>query len=137
MRPWAARWMAYRIQWIAPWTDADALGDDVSGQRAFATDIQAIDTLDVAGYLAHNHNFAGADVGGYNAVASDGDAVVGKIDGSFDLAIDIECLGSRDLALDDQRTADRGLLHGRADGLDRVEGIGVRGKLRFLRVVFW
>src|SRR5436190_18653422 len=82
--------------------NADALGNDISGQRAFAADIQAIDALDVAGYLAHDHHFAGADIGGDDTVAPHGDAVVGKIDGAFDLAIDIECLGSRDLALDDQ-----------------------------------
>ena len=116
--------------------NADALGDDISGQRPFAADVQAVDALDVARYLAHDYDFAGADIGGYDAIASDGDAVVGKVDGAFDLAIDIECFRSSDLALDNQRTADRCLLHGRADGLDRVEGIWVRGKLRFLRVVF-
>ena len=116
--------------------NADALGDDISGQRAFAADIQAIDALDVARHLAHDYNFAGADIGGYDAVASDGDAVVGKIDSAFDLAIDIECFRSSDLALDYERAADGGLLHGRADRFDRVEGIWVRGKLRFLSVVF-
>ena len=116
--------------------NADALGDDVSRQRTLATDIQAVNALDVAGYFAHDHNFAGADIRGDDAVASDGDAVVGKIDGALDLAIDVQRFRSGDLALDYQLAADGCLLHWRADSLDRVERIWVRGKLRLLRIVF-
>jgi hypothetical protein len=42
-------------------------------------------------------------VGGYDAVASDGDAVVGKIDGAFDLAIDVQRFRSVTPALDYER----------------------------------
>ena len=90
--------------------NADALGDDVSSQRSFAADIQTVDALNIASYFAHDHNFAGADIGGYDAIASDGDAVVGKIDGALDLAINVERFRSSDLALDYERTADRCLL---------------------------
>ena len=108
-----------------PVLNADALGDHIARQRAFAADVQTVGALNVALHLAQDHNFAGADVGGDAAVASNGDAVFGKIDGALDSPIDIERFGSADFALDDHRAADRSLLHGHADGL--AGAVRVRG----------
>jgi hypothetical protein len=97
--------------------NADALGDDVSRERAFAADVQTVGALNVALHLAQDHNFTGDDVGGDAAVSSDGDAVLGKVDGAIDSTIDIERFGPADFTFDDYRAADRGLLHGHADSL--------------------
>src|SRR4029077_4347171 len=109
--------------------DADALGDDIPGQRTLAADVQAISALNVAVHLAHNHNFAGANVGRDAAVTSNGYAIVGKTNGALDPAVDVKRFRAADFALDDQRTADRGLLHGSTCRLGRGE-IGIRGELR-------
>jgi hypothetical protein len=58
--------------------------------------------LDVALHAAQDHNFAGADVGDDAAVGCNGDAVIGKIDGALDAAIDVERFGAADFAFDDQ-----------------------------------
>ena len=79
--------------------NADALGDHIARQRTFAADVQTVGALDVALHLAQDHNFAGADVGGDAAVASDGDPVLGKIDGALDSPIDVERFGAADFAL--------------------------------------
>ena len=89
--------------------DGDAGGDDVAGEGAFAADVDAVGGLAVAAYLAENDDLASADVGGYLAVAADGDAVAGEIDGAFDFAVDVEGLGTGDLAFDDEALADGGL----------------------------
>jgi hypothetical protein len=106
--------------------NADALGDHVARQRAFAADIQTVGALYVALYLAQDDHFAGADVGGDAAVASNGDPVLGKIDGALDSPIDVELFVAADFSLDDHGTADRSLLHGHADSLAWAEGL-VRG----------
>src|SRR5581483_3122669 len=80
----------------------NALGDDVAGQRAFGADIHAIAGLQVTAHFAEHHDFARGDVGVHDAVASDGDAVAGQIDGTFDATIDVKRFGARNLALDDQ-----------------------------------
>jgi len=105
--------------------NADALGDHVAGQCSLASDVQTVGALNVALHLAQDHNFAGADVGGDAAVASDGDAVLGKIDGALDAPIDIERFGAADFPFDDHRAADRSLFHGHADSL--AGGVGIRG----------
>ena len=80
--------------------DGDAGGDDVAGEGAFAADVDAIGGLAVAADLAENDDLASADVGGYLAVAADGDAVAGEVDGAFDFTVDVEGLGTGDLAFD-------------------------------------
>src|SRR5712692_1528325 len=117
-----------------PILDADALGHDITCQRTLAADVQAIGALDVPLYLAHDHNLAGSDVRGDDAVASNGDAVIGKIDGTLNPAIDVERFGAADFTLDYKRAANRSLLHGRAYGLERRR-VWVRRKLRFWRIV--
>ena len=89
--------------------DGDAGGDDVAGERAFAADVDAVGGLAVAADFAENDDLAGADVGGYLAVAADGDAVAREVDGAFDFAVDVEGLGSGDLAFDYETLADGGL----------------------------
>ncbi len=89
--------------------DGDASGDDVAGQGTFAANVDAIGGLAVAANFAENDDFAGADVGGYLAIAADGDAVAGEVDGAFDFTVDVEGLGTRDLAFDDEAFADGGL----------------------------
>ena len=89
--------------------DGDAGGDDVAGEGTFAANVDAIGGLAVAANFAENDDFAGADVGGYLAVAADGDAVAGEIDGAFDFTVDVEGLGTGNLAFDDEAFADGGL----------------------------
>jgi hypothetical protein len=81
---------------------ADPVGYHIARQRAFAPNIQPVRALDVALHLADDHNFAGTDVGGGAAVTPNGDAVTGKINGALDSAIDVQRLGTADLAFDDQ-----------------------------------
>ena len=90
--------------------DADALRDDIAGQRAFIADVNAIAGIHVAAYFAEDHDLARVDVGGDDSVAPDGYAIAGEVDRTFDASIDIERLGARDLAFDDQRLAYRGLI---------------------------
>ena len=70
--------------------NADALGDYVTCQSTFAADVQTVGALNVALHFAQDDNFAGADVGGDAAVTSNGDPVLGKIDGALDSPIDVE-----------------------------------------------
>src|SRR5258706_6897086 len=107
---------------------ADAHGRDVSRDRAFAADIHAVAAVNVPTHLAHDNNFAGRDVGLHAAVAADGDAVVGQTDLALDAAIDIKRFRAADFALDDERTANGGLLDGRADGLDGVVRVRTRSR---------
>jgi hypothetical protein len=90
--------------------DGDARCDDVAGEGAFAADVYTVGGLAVAADLAENDDLAGADVGRYLAVATDGNAIAGEVDGAFDFAVDVEGLGARDLTLDDEALADGGLL---------------------------
>jgi hypothetical protein len=89
--------------------DGDAGGDDVAGEGAFAADVDAIGGLAVAADFTENDDLAGADVGRYLAVAADGDAVAGEVDGAFDFTVDVEGLGTGDLAFDYETLADGGL----------------------------
>jgi hypothetical protein len=89
--------------------DGDASRDDVAGEGTFGANVDAIGGLAVAANFAEDDDFASADVGGYLAVAADGDAVAGEVDGAFDFTVDVEGLGSRDLAFDYEAFADGGL----------------------------
>jgi len=80
---------------------ADPLGDRIARQRAFAADVQTVRALDVALHLAQDHDFAGTDIGGNAAVASNGHAAFGKIDGALDAAIDVQRFGAAHFTLDD------------------------------------
>src|SRR5580658_8326864 len=92
--------------------NGDAGGDNVAGQRAVAADIHAVAGGEIATHLAEDHDFAGVDVGCDYAVAADGDAVAGEIDGAFDPSVNVKGLGAGNLTLDDQRLADGGLVGG-------------------------
>src|SRR5690348_844432 len=107
---------------------ADAHGRDVSGDRTFSTDIDAIAALDVAIDLAHHDDFFGLDAGVDLAIAADGHAAFGHDDLAFNAAIDVEGLRSGNFALNDQSAADGRLIHGSGDGLDGVERVGVRSR---------
>jgi hypothetical protein len=97
---------------------ADANRGHVSGDRAFAADIDAVAALNVSVNLAHDHNLGGNNVGLHNAVAANGDAVVGQADFALDAAIHVKRFRAADFAFDDERTADGGLLDWRADGFN-------------------
>src|SRR5579863_6443978 len=90
----------------------NAGGDNVAGERAVAADIHAVAGGQIAAHFAQHDDFAGVDVGGDHAVAANGDAIAGKIDGTFDPAVNIKRLGAGDFTLDDQRLADGGLVGG-------------------------
>src|SRR5437588_10009500 len=104
---------------------ADAYGRDVSADRAFAADVDAVAALDVAGHFAHDYDFAGGDAGIDHAVAANGDAAFRHDDFAFDPAIDVKRFGAADFAFDHEGTADGGLINGRSDGFDWVVGVGV------------
>ena len=91
---------------------------DVAGERAFAADVDAVRRLAVAAHLTEHDDLAGRDVRRYLAVTADRDAVAGEIDGTFDLAVDVQRFGAGDFALDDETLADGGLVRigGRAAG---------------------
>ena len=116
-----------------PVFNADALGDHIARQCTFAADVQTICALNVALHLAQDHNFAGADVGGDAAVASNGDAVFGKLTVPSIRPIDIERFGPADFPFDDHRAADGSLLDGHADGL--TGGVGSRVTVIFGNLV--
>src|ERR1700722_4920528 len=92
--------------------DGDAGCHDVAGERAVAADIHAIAGGEIAAHFAEYDDFAGVDVGCDYAVAADGDAIAGEIDGAFDPSVNVEGLGAGDLTLDDQRLADGSLVRG-------------------------
>jgi hypothetical protein len=106
---------------------ADALGDDIAGQRSFAANIKTIAASDVALNLAHDHDFASGNVCGDAAVSSDGNAVIVQVDGALDFPVHIKRFGSADFALDHQRAADGRLLSGSANRLYRRVGVLIRG----------
>src|ERR1017187_8906926 len=75
--------------------DGNARCGLVSGQRAFAADIDAIAGLNIAAHFAQNNHLAGSDIGCDLAITTDGDAVAWKVDCAFDFAVDVERLRSR------------------------------------------
>src|SRR6185369_17152217 len=70
--------------------DADALRDDIAGQRTFVADVHAVRSRHVAANLALHNDLAGGHVSSDNAVTSDSNAVARQIDGAFDTAIDVK-----------------------------------------------
>ena len=93
---------------------ADSLRDDISGQRTLAADVQTVAALYIALNFSHDDYFTGVDVGGYGAVASDGDAMLGNVNAAFDASVDVKGLRTSQFALDNQRPANGCLLNGRA-----------------------
>ena len=85
--------------------DADALGDDVTVERTFAADVEAVAGRHVAADFSENDDFARGNIGRDHAVAANGDAIAGQVDGTFHAAVDVERLGARNFTLDDQRLA--------------------------------
>src|SRR5581483_5036343 len=94
---------------------ADAGSDDVADKRALAADVKAVTAINISIDLAHDDDFARGDVGRNRAVSTDGDAVIFHDDRAFDPSVNIEGFGTTDFALNHQRAADRGLLHGSAN----------------------
>src|SRR5579872_934565 len=107
--------------------NADARGDHISGERAFAANVQTIGAMNIAGDRAHDYYFLGSDIGDDDGVAPNGDAAVSEIDSAFDSSVDIERLGAADVAFDDHGASDRGLLH--RGGYVLGWCVSVRGKL--------
>jgi len=76
--------------------------DDIAGERTIAANIHAIASGQVAANFAEDNDLAGIDIGGDNAVASNGDAISGQIDRAFHAAINIERFGPGDFTLNDK-----------------------------------
>ena len=102
--------------------------------RAFGADIHAIAALDVARHFAHDHNFAGLNAGVDLAIAADGDSAFGHGDFAFNAAVDVQRLGAADFALDEQRAANGGLIHGSGNGFNGSVCVGVGSRRSGLRV---
>ena len=92
--------------------DGDARGDDVAGERTFAAYVDTVRCLAVAADLTEDDDLAGADVGCDLAVAANGDAVTGEVDGAFNLSVNVEGFGTGDFTLDDEALTDGGLFVG-------------------------
>jgi hypothetical protein len=90
--------------------DADALGNHITSQGTFAADVHPVAGIDVAAHLAQNHYFAGRDIRGHLSIAANRDPVARQVDGTLDLAVDVQRLGTRHFALDYQALANRGLI---------------------------
>ena len=90
--------------------DADALCDHITSQGAFAADVYPVAGIDVAAHLAQNHYFAGRDIRGHLSIATNRNAVARQVDGTLDLAVDVQRLGTGHFALDYQALANRGLV---------------------------
>src|SRR5215469_10593218 len=102
---------------------ADTGADHVSGKQAFAADVHAVAALDVAGDLAHDHNFTRGNVGLDGPIAANGHAMVFEAERAFDAAVNVKRLAAGDFTFDHNRATDGRLLDGRSDSLDwRVEG---------------
>ena len=96
--------------------DGDAGGDYVSGEGAVAADVDPVAGGEVAAYLAEHDDLAGVDVGGDDAIATNGDAIASQIDGAFDPAVNVKRFRTGDLALNDERFSDGGLLSSAGNG---------------------
>src|SRR3989449_4189950 len=89
---------------------ADARRDDVTRYGAFAANVKPVIADHITVYLAHDDNLAGIDVGRDGAVAADGNTVFRNVDSAFDAAVDIKRFRAADFPLDDEGTANAGLL---------------------------
>src|ERR1700722_8179751 len=98
--------------------DRNSRCDHVAGERAFAANIHAIAGLAVTTNLTQHDDLARYDVRGNLAIAAHGHTISRQIDCTFDLAVDVQRFGACQLALDDQRLANRRLL-ARWDGRGR------------------
>ena len=96
--------------------DADALGDDIAGEGAFAADVNTVAGGDVALYLAEHNDFAGGDAGSNLAIAANGNAVAGQVDGALNLAVNVEGFRTADLTFHDKRLTDGRLVTSRCRG---------------------
>src|ERR1700733_3787158 len=65
--------------------NADALRDHIPSQGPFTADIDPVAGIDVAAYLAQNHNFTGRDVRRHLAIAAYGNPIARQVDRAFDL----------------------------------------------------
>ena len=81
--------------------DRDARRDHIASQRTFAADIHTIARLAVSANLAEHNDFASDDVRRNLAIAAYGNAIAGKIDCTFDFAVDVQRLRTGELTLDD------------------------------------
>ena len=84
---------------------ADAHRGNVSCNRAFAADIDAIAAFNVSAHLAHNHNFAGGDIRLHAAVSANGNAIIGQADLAFDAAVNVERFRAAEFAFNYERAA--------------------------------
>ncbi len=89
--------------------DADTRRDDVADQLGILADINFIGGDHVALHLAEDDDFPGSDVGLDAAVRPDGDLVVLRFDGAFDVSIDVKIFLGKDLAVDFDRLANHGV----------------------------
>src|SRR5882724_4114308 len=100
--------------------DGDAGGHDIAGERAVTADIHTVAGGQVAAHFSENDNLAGVDVGRDDAVASDGHAIAGQVDRTFNASVNVKRFRSGHLAFDDERFADRCLVRSRGGGGKRA-----------------
>src|SRR5579862_3153895 len=80
--------------------DADARRNDVPDQLRILADIDFVGSHDVTLHLAEDDDFPGAYVGLDAAIRADGDFVLLRFDGAFDIAIDVEVFLRKNLTAD-------------------------------------
>ena len=89
--------------------NADAGRGYVAGQGTLGADVDAIGSRDIALDLAEHDDLTGIDRGIDLPVFADGETVARKVDGAFDLAVNIEGLRARNFTFDEKAFADGGL----------------------------
>src|SRR5271169_3665042 len=117
--------------------DADALGDDVAGERTLTANVEAIAGRHIAANFTQNNDLPGSNIGRDDAVAADGDTVAGQVDGAFHAPIDVKRLRAGDFAFNDKRLTQGCLLlriYGNAGGGTRYHRwFGSRRRVAALR----
>src|SRR5208282_694793 len=79
--------------------NTDAMRDHITGEHAFAADVQPVCAIDVALHLAHDDNFFGRDVRRNVATAANGDAIFRETDRPFDASINEKRFPARHFTL--------------------------------------
>ncbi len=80
--------------------NADSGSNDIADELGVFADIYLVGGFHVALNLAEDDHFAGANAGLDTAIRSDGDLIILRFDGTFDIAINIQILFGEDLTDD-------------------------------------
>ena len=90
--------------------NGDARGHDITGRGPVTADIDTIARGQITANFSEHHDFACIDVRGNYAVASDCDAIAGKVDRTFDAAVDVKRLRPGHFTFNDKRFPDGSLI---------------------------